>query len=61
MSTLVSPGSLKGPIPIHSQLTLGRGRAFRAWLNEPAKHEPTPIAGYMYGLVLRPASGAIGR
>jgi hypothetical protein len=29
-------------------------RAMRAWLNEPARHEPTPIAGHMYGLLLRP-------
>jgi hypothetical protein len=29
--------------------------AFRAWMNEPARHEPTPIAGHMYGLLLRPA------
>ena len=30
-------------------------RALRVWLNEPARHEPMPIAGYMYGLWLRPA------
>jgi hypothetical protein len=30
-------------------------RAVRAWLDQPARHQPTPIAGHMYGLLLRPA------
>jgi hypothetical protein len=30
-------------------------QAFRAWMNEPARHEPLAIAGHMYGLLLRPA------
>jgi hypothetical protein len=30
-------------------------RAVRTWLDEPARHAPTPIAGHMYGLLLRPA------
>lgn len=30
-------------------------RAFRAWLNGPARCEPTPSAVGMYGLLLRPA------
>jgi hypothetical protein len=30
-------------------------RAIHAWLNEPGRHAPTPIAGHMYGLLLRPA------
>jgi hypothetical protein len=29
--------------------------ALRAWLNAPPRHEPMPVAGYMYGLWLRPA------
>jgi hypothetical protein len=29
-------------------------RAVRAWLNEPTRHQPTPITGHMYGLLLRP-------
>jgi hypothetical protein len=29
--------------------------AFRAWLNEPPRHAPTPIAAHMYGLLLRPS------
>ncbi len=53
MSTLASR-----PISIRSRLTLGHRRlnvhALRAWLNEPSGHGPTPIAGHMYGLLLRP-------
>ncbi len=53
MSTLASR-----PIPIRPRPTLGHRRlnvhALRSWLNEPPKHGPTPIAGYMYGLLLRP-------
>lgn len=29
--------------------------ALRAWLDAPPRHEPMPIAGYMYGLWPRPA------
>jgi hypothetical protein len=29
-------------------------QAVRAWLNEPARHEPVPVSTYMYGLLLRP-------
>jgi hypothetical protein len=28
--------------------------ALRHWLNAPADPAPTPIAGHMYGLLLRP-------
>jgi hypothetical protein len=28
--------------------------ALRAWLNAPPRHGPMPVAGYMYGLWLRP-------
>ncbi len=53
MSTLASR-----PISIRSRLTLGHLRldvhTLRTWLNEPSKHGPTPIAGYMHGLLLRP-------
>ncbi len=53
MSTLASH-----PFSIHSRLALAHRRltvhALRAWLNEPSKYGPTPIACYMYGLLLRP-------
>ncbi len=51
MSTLASRR-----ISIRSRLTLGHRRVheLRAWLNGPSKDGPTPIAGYMYGLLLRP-------
>ncbi|MGO9902726.1 MAG: hypothetical protein ACLP0J_24240 [Solirubrobacteraceae bacterium] len=50
MSTLASrPISIRSPG--HRRLD---EHALRAWLNEPSKHKPTPIAGYMYGLLLRP-------
>jgi hypothetical protein len=46
------------PVLIRSRLTPGHRRvsvhALRAWLNEPSRHGPTQIAGYVYGLLLRP-------
>jgi hypothetical protein len=35
----------------HSRPTV---KAVRAWLNQPARHEPVPSTAYMYGLLLRP-------
>lgn len=40
---------------INLRLPRVSSRAVRGWLNEPARHEPTQIAGHMYGLLLRPA------
>jgi hypothetical protein len=30
-------------------------RARIVWMDQPARHEPTPVAGHVYGLLLRPA------
>ena len=46
---------LAAPTNIHLRLPRVSLRAMRAWLDEPARHEPTPIDGHMYGLMLRPA------
>jgi hypothetical protein len=44
------------PIGLHrSRPTV---KAVRAWLNEPARHEPVPVTAYMYGLMLRPTDRA---
>ena len=32
---------------LHLHRPRGSLQAFRAWMNEPARHEPTPIAGHM--------------
>jgi hypothetical protein len=54
MSTLASPHPLNSTDSVGSRLTLGPLRAVRAWANQPASHKAMPIAGYMYGLALRP-------
>jgi hypothetical protein len=36
------------------RLSRPTARAVRAWLNEPARHEPVPTTAIMYGLQLRP-------
>jgi hypothetical protein len=46
---------LAPPTSINLRLPHMSRRAVRGWLNEPARHEPTQIAGHMYGLLLRPA------
>jgi hypothetical protein len=56
MSMLVSRSPRRAASPIRSELTLGRLRRLRAWLDESPSHEPTPVAGHMYGLLLRPAT-----
>jgi hypothetical protein len=40
----------------HPALRLSRpsAKAVRAWLNQPARHEPVPTTAIMYGLQLRP-------
>ena len=43
------------PIKIDLRVPHVSARAVRAWLNEPPRHAPMPIAGHMYGLLLRPA------
>lgn len=43
------------PIKISLRVPGMSTRAMRAWLDEPARHESTPIAGQMYGLLLRPS------
>jgi hypothetical protein len=49
-------GDLARVVPrVHVHRPRASLQAFRAWMNEPARHEPTPIAGYMSGLLLRPA------
>lgn len=46
---------LATPSRINLRLLRASRRAVRGWLNAPARHEPTQIAGHMYGLLLRPA------
>jgi len=46
---------LAAPPKISRRVPRLNTRAVRAWLDEPARHQPTPIAGHMYGLLLRPA------
>jgi len=46
---------LAAPTRINLRLPRVSVQAMRAWLDEPARRKPTPIAGHMYGLLLRPA------
>jgi hypothetical protein len=46
---------LAAPTRINLRLPRTSALRMRAWLNEPTPHEPTPAAGHMYGLLLRPA------
>jgi hypothetical protein len=57
MSTHVCPTRRRVAAPIKVDLRVPRvsARTVRAWLNEPPRHAPIPIAGHMYGLLLRPA------
>jgi hypothetical protein len=44
----------RGPLPVAGRPALRPSRptvnAVRAWLNEPARHEPVPTTAIMYGL-----------
>jgi hypothetical protein len=39
--------------PHHLSAPMVNRRALRVWLDQPGR-EPTPVAGHMYGLLLRP-------
>jgi hypothetical protein len=43
------------PLKFNLRFSRPSSRAVRSRLDEPARHEPMPIAGHMYGLLLRPA------
>jgi hypothetical protein len=43
------------PTRINLRLPRVSRPAVHGWLNQPTRHEPTPIVGHMYGLLLRPA------
>jgi hypothetical protein len=46
---------LAAPTRIRLRVPRVRMQAVRARLNQPPRHEPTSIAGHMYGLLLRPS------
>jgi hypothetical protein len=46
---------LAAPTRISLRVLGVRTRGVRAWLNQPPRHQPTPIVGHMYGLLLRPS------
>jgi hypothetical protein len=40
--------------PVGLRLSRPTAKGVRAWLNQPARHEPVPGTAHMYGLLLRP-------